>query len=48
MIKLKCMLYFESISEPSSDMDKKYDQLQIYRKKKKQLLARKQYKGVEQ
>ena len=45
------MLYFESISDPSSDMDKKYDQLQIYRKKKekqKQLLAMKQYKGVEQ
>ena len=34
MIKLRCMLYFESISDPSSDMDKKYDQLQIYRTKK--------------
>ena len=27
------MLHFESISDPSSDMDRKYDQLQIYRKK---------------
>ena len=34
MIKLRCMLYFESILDPSSDMDKKYDQLQIYRKKR--------------
>ena len=42
------MLYFISISDPSSDMDRKYDQLQIYRKKKKQQLARKQYKVVEQ
>ena len=30
------MLYFESISDPSSDMDKKYDQLQIYRKKREE------------
>ena len=33
------MLYFESISDPSSDMDKKYDQLQIYRKKGKKEIA---------
>ena len=26
------MLYFEYMSDPSSDMNKKYDQLQIYRK----------------
>ena len=29
------MLYFEPISDPSSDMDKKYDQLQILGKKRK-------------
>ena len=39
MIKLRCMLYLESISDPSSDMDKKYDQLQIYRKKRKKETA---------
>ena len=39
MMKLRCMLYLESISDPSSDMDKKYDQLQIYRKKRKKETA---------
>ena len=41
------MLYFESISDPSSDMDKNTISHKFIGKKK-QLLARKQYKGVEQ
>ena len=41
------MLYFESISDPSSDMDKNTISYKFIGKKK-QLLVRKQYKGVEQ
>ena len=41
------MLYFESISDPSSDMDKNTISYKVIGKIK-QLLVRKQYKGVEQ
>ena len=41
------MLYFESISDPSSDMGK-YTISYKFIGKKKQLLVRKQYKGVKQ
>ena len=41
------MLYFESISDPSSDMDKNTISYKFIGKKK-QPLVRKQYKGVEQ
>ena len=41
------MLFFESISDPSSDMDNNTISYKFIRKKK-QLLAKKQYRGVEQ
>ena len=41
------MLYFASISDPSSDMDKNTISYKFIGKKK-QLLVRKQYIGVEQ
>ena len=41
------MLYFESISDPSSDMNKNTISFKFVGKNK-QLLVRKQYKGVEQ
>ena len=41
------MLYFDSISDPSSDMNKNMTSYKFIGKSK-QLLVRKQYKGVEQ
>ena len=41
------MLYFASISDPSSDMNKNTTSYKFI-EKNKQLLVRKQYKGVEQ
>ena len=42
------MLYFESISDPSSDMNKDTISYKFIGKKNKQLLVTKQYKGNEQ